>query len=186
MSLLKRLEVPHEGGTIPDPWINNDIKPVEAGRRKWGFWTFNYYCTNDIDSTSFSLEIRSLTNTAFDLGVLINCNISTYMTGSSLIPLGLSWWQAIIAIVVGNILASMFIVLNSLPGAFYHCKSITGTLCLTRLWPDSVNNDHVVGFPVANRYVWGMWGSQWVVWNRIFLSISKFHLNPSLTLPYQC
>lgn len=55
-------------------------------------------------------------------GVLINCNISTYMTGSSLIPLGLSWWQAIIAIVVGNILASTFIVLNSLPGAFYHCK----------------------------------------------------------------
>jgi cytosine/uracil/thiamine/allantoin permease len=50
MSLLKRLEVPHEGGTIPDPWINNDIKPVEAGRRKWGFWTFNYYCTNDNDS----------------------------------------------------------------------------------------------------------------------------------------
>lgn len=49
------------------------------------------------------------------------------MTGSSLIPLGLSWWQAIIAIVVGNILASMFIVLNSLPGAFYHCKSTTGT-----------------------------------------------------------
>ncbi|EED18301.1 allantoin permease, putative [Talaromyces stipitatus ATCC 10500] len=125
--LLKKLEVPHEGGTIPDPWINNDIKPVETARRKWGFWTFNNYW------------------------VLINCNISTYMTGSSLIPLGLSWWQAIIAIVVGNILASVFIVLNSLPGAFYH-----------------------LGFPVANRYVWGMWGSQWVVWNRIFLSINAF------------
>uniref|UniRef100_A0A093VJ29 Allantoin permease n=1 Tax=Talaromyces marneffei PM1 TaxID=1077442 RepID=A0A093VJ29_TALMA len=100
MSLLKRLEVPHEGGTIPDPWINNDIKPVEAGRRKWGFWTFNYY------------------------------------------------W---------NILASVFIVLNSLPGAFYH-----------------------LGFPVANRYVWGMWGSQWVICNRIFLSISKFSISTPL------
>lgn len=44
------------------------------------------------------------------------------MTGSSLIPLGLSWWQAIIAIVVGNIIAAIFIVLNSLPGAYYHCK----------------------------------------------------------------
>ena len=42
------------------------------------------------------------------------------MTGSSLIALGLSWWQAIVAIVVGNILATIFIVLNSLPGAYYH------------------------------------------------------------------
>lgn len=120
MSLLKRLEVPHEGGTIPDPWINNDIKPVEAGRRKWGFWTFNYYCTNDNDS--IASRRGSLTDYFHGIGVLINCNISTYMTGSSLIPLGLSWWQAIIAIFVGNILASVFIVLNSLPGAFYHCK----------------------------------------------------------------
>lgn len=29
-------------------------------------------------------------------GVLVNSNISTYITGSSLIALGLSWWQAII------------------------------------------------------------------------------------------
>jgi purine-cytosine permease-like protein len=29
-------------------------------------------------------------------GLLINCNIATYLTGSALIPLGLTWWQAII------------------------------------------------------------------------------------------
>lgn len=120
MSLLKRLEVPHEGGTTPDPWINNDIKPVDAGRRKWGFWTFNYFCTSDTKTLGADYLADTFPNT--NVGVLINCNISTCMTGSSLIPLGLSWWQAIIAIVVGNILASTFIVLNSLPGAFYHCK----------------------------------------------------------------
>jgi hypothetical protein len=32
----------------------------------------------------------------FFAGLLINCNIATYLTGSALIPLGLTWWQAII------------------------------------------------------------------------------------------
>lgn len=30
-----------------------------------------------------------------------------------------------------------------------------------------------VGFPVVNRYVWGMYGSQFVIWNRILLSIGE-------------
>lgn len=30
------------------------------------------------------------------LGLLINCSIATYLTGSALIPLGLTWWQATI------------------------------------------------------------------------------------------
>ncbi|XRM38705.1 hypothetical protein ABZX51_002102 [Aspergillus tubingensis] len=124
MTLLQWLEVPQEGETIPDRWINSDIEPIQANRRRWGFWTFNNYW------------------------VLISSNISGHMTGSSLIALGLSWWQAIVAIVVGNILATIFIVLNSLPGAYYH-----------------------IGFPVVNRYVWGMYGSQFVIWNRIFLSL---------------
>ncbi|RKU46126.1 hypothetical protein DL546_006888 [Coniochaeta pulveracea] len=42
----------------------------------------------------------------------------------------------------------MFVILNSLPGAYYN-----------------------IGFPVVNRMVWGMWGSQFVIWNRIFLSL---------------
>lgn len=55
-------------------------------------------------------------------GVLVQSNISSYMTGSSLIALGLTWWQAIIAIVVGNIIATLLVVLNSVPGAYYHCE----------------------------------------------------------------
>ncbi|EXJ56818.1 hypothetical protein A1O7_07162 [Cladophialophora yegresii CBS 114405] len=122
--LLKKLEVPYEGGTLPNRWINNDIKPIEKGRRTWTFWTFH------------------------NLWVLTNTNISTYMTGSSLIALGLTWWQAIIVIIVGAILSTVFIVLNSMPGAFYH-----------------------LGFPIANRYVWGMYGSSFVIYNRILLSL---------------
>lgn len=44
-TILKRLEVDDEGGSIPNRWMNTDIKPVEAGRRTWGFWTFHNFCT---------------------------------------------------------------------------------------------------------------------------------------------
>ncbi|RBR09510.1 uncharacterized protein FIESC28_09841 [Fusarium coffeatum] len=81
-------------------------------------------------------------------GLLINCNIATYLTGSALIPLGLTWWQAIIAIILGNVLATAALILASLAGAYYH-----------------------IGFPVFSRAVWGIWGSQFVIWNRIFLSL---------------
>ncbi|KAK2734591.1 hypothetical protein FQN57_001638 [Myotisia sp. PD_48] len=123
-NLLQKFEVAHEGGTIPSPWINNDIKPIESARRTWTVWAYTTFW------------------------VLINSNISTYMTGSSMIALGLLWWQAIIAILVGVALATLFVVLNSLPGAYYH-----------------------IGFPVVNRYVWGLYGSQFVIWNRILLSV---------------
>ncbi|KAH8591719.1 permease for cytosine/purines, uracil, thiamine, allantoin-domain-containing protein [Bisporella sp. PMI_857] len=83
--------------------------------------------------------------------MLINCCIPTYLTGSALISLGLTWWQAIIAIVIGNIIATIALILSSLPGAYYH-----------------------IGFPVFSRAVWGIWGSQFVVWNRIFLAFGKY------------
>jgi hypothetical protein len=40
---------------------------------------------------------------------------------------------------------------NFLKGAYYH-----------------------IGFPVVNRYVSGMYGSGFVIWNRILLSLGKF------------
>ncbi|KAH0489557.1 hypothetical protein TgHK011_009980 [Trichoderma gracile] len=108
-------------------WINEDIRPIESARRAWTFWTFHNFW------------------------LLINCNIATFLTGSALIPLGLNWWQAILAIVVGNVIATAAIVVSSLAGAYYH-----------------------IGFPVYSRAVWGMWGSQFAVWNRIFLSLVWF------------
>ncbi|KAJ1566723.1 hypothetical protein HK405_008688 [Cladochytrium tenue] len=125
--LLSAFEIPadeQEGGASHSRWVNRDIQPIEEARRTWRFVTFNNYW------------------------LLVNTNISTYLTGSSLIALGLSWWQTLICIIVGNLLATFFVLLNSLPGAYYH-----------------------IGFPVVNRMVWGMWGSQFAIWNRIFLSL---------------
>ncbi|KAM0277379.1 hypothetical protein ACHAQH_005819 [Verticillium albo-atrum] len=84
--------------------------------------------------------------------LLINCNIATYMTGSALIPFGLNWHQAFIAIIIGNIIATVAVIVNSLPGSYYH-----------------------VGFPVFSRVVWGMWGAQFTIWNRIFLSLGEWY-----------
>ena len=95
------------------------------------------------------------------LGLLVNVNISAYLSGSSLIAMHMSWWEATIAIIAGNIIANILVVMNSLQGAYYH-----------------------VGFPVVNRSVWGMWGTQFVIWNRIFLSIIWCTSIPSLTFYY--
>ncbi|CAF3476502.1 unnamed protein product [Fusarium graminearum] len=118
-NLVQRLELPRGSR-----FINEDVRPVATERRTWTFLTFHNFW------------------------LLINCNIATYLTGSALIPLGLTWWQAIIAIVLGNILATAALILASLAGAYYH-----------------------IGFPVFSRAVWGIWGSQFVIWNRIFLSL---------------
>ncbi|KAF4448576.1 hypothetical protein F53441_8053 [Fusarium austroafricanum] len=118
-SLLQRIELPRAAR-----FINEDVRPVASERRTWTFLAFHNFW------------------------LLINCTIAAYLTGSALIPLGLTWWQAIIAIVLGNILATAALILASLAGAYYH-----------------------ISFPVFSRAVWGLWGSQFVVWNRIFLSL---------------
>jgi NCS1 family nucleobase:cation symporter-1 len=88
------------------------------------------------------------------------------MTGSSLIALGLTWRQALAAIIVGNVISTALVILNSLPGAYYHRKRISLSsyreLTMT------------VGFPLANRYVWGLWGSYFVLLNRILLSLGEW------------
>ncbi|KAK5996885.1 Uridine permease [Cladobotryum mycophilum] len=117
--IIRRVELPYVS-----QWINDDIRPVESERRTWTFRTFHNYW------------------------LLINCNIATFLTGSALIPLGLNWWQAIIAIVIGNIIATTALVLSSLAGAYYH-----------------------IGFSVYSRAVWGLWGAQFAIWNRIFLCL---------------
>ncbi|THC95822.1 hypothetical protein EYZ11_004692 [Aspergillus tanneri] len=80
-TLIKRIELSHGSR-----WINEDVRPVESKRRTWTFLTFQNYW------------------------LLINCNIATYLTGSALIPMGLTWWQALIAIIIGNILATAAII----------------------------------------------------------------------------
>ncbi|KAF3810976.1 Transporter aclS [Colletotrichum gloeosporioides] len=91
MGFLQRVELP-----FVSRWINDDIRPIESKRRTWGFLMFHNFW------------------------LLVNCNITTYLTGSALIPLGLTWWQAFICIVLGNLIATGVVIINSLPGSYYH------------------------------------------------------------------
>ncbi|KAF7542415.1 hypothetical protein G7Z17_g11593 [Cylindrodendrum hubeiense] len=70
-------------------------------------------------------------------------NINTWMISSSMIIGGLSWWQAWICVWIGYTITGIFVAMNARFGAMYH-----------------------IGFPVANRSSFGIWGSLWPVFNR--------------------
>ncbi|KAI0052082.1 NCS1 nucleoside transporter family [Auriscalpium vulgare] len=70
-------------------------------------------------------------------------NVNTWMIASSMIQLGLSWWQAWICVWLGYGAVAPFIAANARPGAIFH-----------------------VTFPVVARTSFGVWGSLWCVFNR--------------------
>src|SRR5271156_4058671 len=49
----------------------------------------------------------------------MTCNITTYMLASGLIASGMSWWQALLTVLLGNTIVLLPIVLNSHPGTKY-------------------------------------------------------------------
>ncbi len=77
------------------PLYNEDLAPVPVARRDWT--TYNYA----------ALWIS-----------MAHC-IPTYMLSSGLISAGMNWWQALITILLGNIIVLAPILLNSHPGTKY-------------------------------------------------------------------
>ncbi|PHH49381.1 Uracil permease [Ceratocystis fimbriata CBS 114723] len=65
------------------------------------------------------------------------------MISSSMIVGGLSWWQSWLCVWIGYAIAGGFICMTGRIGATYH-----------------------IGFPVASRSSFGIWGSLWPVFNR--------------------
>ncbi|EGO59618.1 uracil permease [Neurospora tetrasperma FGSC 2508] len=70
-------------------------------------------------------------------------NINTWMISSSMMVNGLSWWQSWLCVWIGYAISGCFICLTGRIGATYH-----------------------IGFPVASRSSFGIWGSFWPVLNR--------------------
>ena len=104
-------------------WLNDDIRPLPPNRRTWDTLSYvNFWALNNI-------TIYSLTS------------------GSALIALGLSVWQAMIAIVVARFIISAVAVGNGWVGAEWH-----------------------IGFAVYSRSVWGMYGAFVQLGQRIVLS----------------
>ncbi|KAI0367930.1 NCS1 nucleoside transporter family [Pilatotrama ljubarskyi] len=80
--------------------------------------------------------------------LLTGFNISGWTTASSLLGLGLNVWQALISVVIGYLIVACAVVGNGFVGAEWH-----------------------VGFPIYNRFVWGVFGSFFPLLMRILLSI---------------
>jgi NCS1 family nucleobase:cation symporter-1 len=125
--LAIQLEVPPDenlGGKRPSSWSNRDLVPLPPSRRTWtvkgflGFWA------------------------------VIQLNTVTWRTGSSLLGLGLSVWEAMIVTVIAKILIALVAIFNGWWGGLWH-----------------------VGFSVGNRAVWGLRGSYIALLQRIMLCL---------------
>ncbi|KAI0641784.1 NCS1 nucleoside transporter family [Trametes meyenii] len=80
--------------------------------------------------------------------MLTGFNISGWTTASSLLGIGLNVWQAMVSVTIGQLIVAVAVVANGFVGAEWH-----------------------IGFPVYNRFVFGVYGSFFPLLMRILLSI---------------
>jgi len=90
-----RVELRDYAAIKSSPLYNEDLAPVPVEKRNWT--TYNYA----------ALWIS-----------MAHC-IPTYMLSSSLISVGMNWWQALLTILLGNTIVLIPILLNSHPGTKY-------------------------------------------------------------------
>ncbi|KIV92187.1 hypothetical protein PV10_06646 [Exophiala mesophila] len=108
-------------------WINDDIRPLPPSRRLWDVWAYlSFWAINQIA-------------------------LSNWQLGASLIAVGLSVWQTMIAVILGKIIIAIVAVCNGAVGANWH-----------------------IGFPVLSRGIWGVYGAYIIIIQRIILSLTWF------------
>ncbi len=76
-------------------FYNEDFAPVPLEERTWNTWNY----------------------TSIWIGMAV-C-VPTYMLASSMIQEGMSWWQAVFTILLGNLIVLVPLLLNGFPGAKY-------------------------------------------------------------------
>jgi nucleobase:cation symporter-1, NCS1 family len=97
-------------GEIESPYTNEDLAPARIRDRKWA--------TKDIAA----------------LWISMSACVPTYMLASSLIAGGMSWWQAVLTIFLGNCIVLLPMVLNAHAGTKYgipfpvYCRPSFGVL----------------------------------------------------------
>ncbi|KAG9249058.1 permease for cytosine/purines, uracil, thiamine, allantoin-domain-containing protein [Calycina marina] len=98
MTSIKAWELQKQKSTLaPDHvWTNEDMDPVPIKNQTWSVWTWMAYWATD------------------------TINLGTWETASSIISVGLSWREAIPAIVVGTTCVAIPMVLNGAIGAKLH------------------------------------------------------------------
>ncbi|KAI0711993.1 permease for cytosine/purines, uracil, thiamine, allantoin-domain-containing protein [Fomitopsis betulina] len=112
---------------------NKDLWPVPIERRTWATWNYVFFWVTD------------------------GFNMNTWEVASSMIDVGLSWWQAWLCVWLGYGIASIFLIINARPGAVFH-----------------------ITFPVVARASFGIWGSLWCVFNRAAMACIWYGVQASL------
>jgi NCS1 family nucleobase:cation symporter-1 len=112
------------------PLYNADLAPVPIARRTWTTWDYS------------ALWIS-----------MAHC-IPTYTMASGLIDAGMSWWQALGTILLGNLIVLVPILLNSHPGTKYG-----------------------IPFPVFARAAYGTYGSNLPALMRALVACGWFGIN---------
>ena len=122
--LIQKIQIPRPKDVSTTAYVNRDTMPLPPERRTFGPWSF--------------------------VGLWIvtgSFNVGGWVTGGSLIVLGLNVWQSMLTVIIGNIMVGLICVLSGMPGAQWH-----------------------IGFPILQKVSWGMYGGVFPLINRILLS----------------
>ncbi|KAF8864865.1 putative allantoin permease [Acephala macrosclerotiorum] len=120
-----RTEASEENGSWS--WVNEDLLPTPSEKRTWRAWNYAFFYS------SLAMDNWTL--------------------GSTLIGVGLKWWQAIVTIFIAQVVGASASALNSRCAEMYH-----------------------IGFPVVARSVFGMYGSYYAVGARAILAAIYYSL----------
>ncbi len=118
-------------------WSNVDLDPTPPAKRTWRWWNY----------------------VTFYLGL----SMGNWTLGSTMIGIGLNWWQAIVVIFVSQLISSVAMFFNSRCASVYH-----------------------IGYPVVARSVFGMWGSYYFVGARAVLAVTWYGIQCKLTFIFFC
>ncbi|KAI6085446.1 uracil permease-like protein [Hypoxylon rubiginosum] len=111
-----------------DPlWMNEDLEPTPPEKRTW-------------DAKTYVL---------FYFGLAFG----NWSLGSTMIGIGLSWWQAIIVIFISQLISAVAMIFNTRAASVYH-----------------------IGYPAVSRAVFGMYGSYYFVGARAILAVVWYGL----------
>ncbi|ORY20788.1 permease for cytosine/purines, uracil, thiamine, allantoin-domain-containing protein [Naematelia encephala] len=132
VTTTKAWKLPKEESCIaPDNvWTNKDLDPTPPEYRRWTAWTFFAYWVSDL------------------------INPGSFAGAASYVTLGLTWWESLLAILVGNFLVGLVITSNGFIGATVH-----------------------VPFAVSSRSVFGYWGSKFVIFSRMVIACFWLSIN---------
>ncbi|SCU87005.1 LAFA_0E04148g1_1 [Lachancea sp. 'fantastica'] len=153
---LEKLEVKRSG--LPVSTLRNpDLEPIPHIKRQWAFWSFfAYYGLPNVSAATFSI-------------------------GSALLSLGLNIKQSIGTIIVGNIVITLYTIMNSNPGFKYHIGYTLEQRMLFGIRGSIIGIIIRVGLSVV-LYGYLAWLGALCL-NLVFSSWSKSYMNMKNTFP---